>query len=303
MDWLNYHHLLYFWTVAREGGIAAAARKLRLAPPTVHAQIRSLEDSLGQELLTRRGRGVALTDAGRVVVSYADDIFALGREMTTAIRQEHPGDRTLRFNVGVVDSVPKLVAKEILRPALGLEVPVHLVVRDGKLDELAADLATHRLDLVLADQPYSAPSTIRIFHHRLGECGLRFFAAPTIAAKLRRGFPRSLDGAPALLPSDNTAMRSSLESWFESIGVRPRIVAEFEDSALLKVFGSEALGFFALPSLGSDSVPRRHGVHVIGSTEDCRERFFALSAERRLKHPAVLEIRRTARSGLLGAAG
>ena len=243
------------------------------------------------------------TDAGRVVVGYADDIFALGREMTTAIQQQNPGDRPLRFNVGVVDSVPKMVAKEILRPALEFDTPVHLVVREGKLDELAADLATHRLDLVLADHPYSAPSTIRIFHHRLGECGLRFFAAPPIASKLREGFPRSLDGAPALLPADNTAMRRSLESWFDSVGIRPRIVAEFEDSALLKVFGSEGLGFFALPSLGADPVPRSHGVQVIGSTEDCRERFFALSAERRLKHPAVLEIRRTARRGLLGATG
>jgi LysR family transcriptional activator of nhaA len=304
VDWLNYHHLLYFWTVAREGSIARAAQELRLAPPTVHAQIRALERNLGQQLLVRRGRGLALTDAGRVVLGYADEIFSLGRELVTAVRQQLPAaDRPLRFNVGVVDSVPKLVAKELLQPALRLDPPAHLVVREGKIEQLVAELATHRLDMVLADHPYNAPSSIRIFHHRLGEGGVTFFAAAPLAARLRRKFPESLDGAPALLPTDNTPMRGSLESWFESVGIRPRILAEFEDSALLKVFGADAQGFFAMPSVAVESLARRYGVRVIGATEDCRERFFAISAERRLKHPAVIEITRTARSDLFGKAG
>ena len=217
MDWLNYHHLLYFWTVAREGSIARAAKELRLASPTVHAQIRTLERNLGQQLLVRRGRGLSLTDAGRVVLGYADEIFSLGRELLTAVKQQQPAaDRPVRFNVGVVDSVPKTVAKELLKPALHLEPPAHLTVREGKLEQLVAELATHRLDMVLADHPYNAPSTIRIFHHRLGECGVTFFAAAPLAAKLKRKFPKSLDGAPALLPTENTAMRSSLESWFDN---------------------------------------------------------------------------------------
>jgi len=302
VEWLNYHHLLYFWTVAREGSIVRAAESLRLAPPTVHAQIRALEQNLGQPLLVRRGRGLTLTDAGRVVLGYADEIFSLGRELMTAVKQQ-PTDRPVRFNVGVVDSVPKLVARELLRPALELDPPSHLVVREGKLEQLVGELATHRLDLVLADHPYSAPSSIRIYHHRLGECGVTFFAAAPLASRLRRGFPRSLDAAPALLPTDSTPLRSALESWFQSVGVQPQVLAEFEDSALLKVFGSDGRGFFAMPSVVSDDIARSHRVRIIGSTGDCRERFFALSAERRLKHPAVVAISRTARSDMFSASG
>jgi LysR family transcriptional activator of nhaA len=299
MEWLNYHHLLYFWTVAREGSIAKAAKELRLASPTVHAQIRTLEESLGEKLLVRRGRGLVLTDAGQLVLGYADEIFSLGRELVTAVKQQQPAEnRPLRFNVGVVDSVPKLVAKELLKPALGTEPPTHLVVREGKLEQLVAELAIHRLDMVLADHPYNAPSTINIFHHRLGECGVTFFAAPPLAARLRKNFPKSLDGAPALLPTENTAMRSSLESWFDRVGVRPKVLGEFEDSALLKVFGSDARGFFAMPSVAVEALAKSHSVRVIASTEECRERFFAISAERRLKHPAVIEISRRARSDL-----
>jgi LysR family transcriptional activator of nhaA len=239
-----------------------------------------------------------------MVLGYADDIFSLGRELMTAVKQQRPAtNRPLRFNVGVVDSMPKLVARELLKPALDLEPPAHLVVREGKLEQLVAELATHRLDMVLADHPYSAVSTIRIFHHNLGECGVTFFASEMLAAELERGFPKSLDGAPALLPTDNTAMRSSLESWFDSVGVRPQVLAEFEDSALLKVFGADTRGFFAMPSIAVKRLARSHDVRVIGAAEECRERFFAISAERRLKHPAVIEISRTARSDLFGDSG
>lgn len=299
MEWLNYHHLLYFWTVAREGSIARASESLSLAPPTISAQIRTLEESLGQKLFVRRGRGLVLTDTGRMVMGYADQIFSLGREMMNSIHQ-HPADLTIRFNVGITDAVPKLVAREVLKPALQLQPAVHLVAREGKLESLVAELATHRLDMVLSDHPYSAPSSIRIFHHRLGECGVAFFAAPALARRLRKGFPQSLDGAPALLPAESTALRGSLEDWFDRLGIRPRVIAEFEDSALLKVFGADTEGFLALPQVVTEETIRRFGIRLIGSTEDCRERFFAISAERRLRHPAVVEISRRARADLFG---
>ena len=299
MEWLNYHHLLYFWTVAREGSIAKAAKSLSLAQPTISAQIKTLEANLGQELFVRRGRGLVLTDAGRMVLSYCDEIFSLGRELMNAVKQR-PQAGAIRFNVGVVDAVPKLVTREVLRPALRLDPPTHVVVREGKLEDLVAELATHRLDMVLSDLPYAATSSIKIYHHRLGECGVTFFAAPDLARKLRPDFPRSLDGAPALLPADNTALRRSLEAWFQAQRVHPEVLAEFEDSALLKVFGSDAQGFFALPSVAVDEVARSHGVVPIGSTEDCLERFYALSAERRLRHAAVVAITERARTDLFG---
>ncbi len=302
MEWLNYHHLLYFWTVAREGSIAKASKKLSLAPPTISTQIRALEDSLGHELFARKGRGLVLTDTGRLVLHYADDIFGLGRELMTAVKQG-PTERSLKLSVGVTDAVPKLAARELLKPAMGGEHPAQVTIREGKLDALVAELATHRLDLVLSDYRYSAVSSIRIYHHRLGECGVTFYAAPELAAKLAPGFPESLDGAPALLQTDNTALRGSLEAWFAGKGVRPVPVAEFEDTALLKVFGTDGSGFFALPSIAVDEVKRSHGVEVIGEAEDCRETFFALTAERRLKHPAVLRMTRVARRDLFGQEG
>jgi LysR family transcriptional activator of nhaA len=294
MEWLNYNHLFYFWTVAREGSIAVASKTLGLTQPTISAQIRKFEDSLGRELFTRRGRGLVLTDTGRLVMGYADDIFAAGRELTNAVRQGGP-ERIERFTVGVVDAVPKVVSREILKPVIQMSPPVHLVVREGKLEPLVAELAMHRLDMVLADTRYTAPSAIKIYTHRLGETGVTFFAPPSLAETLKADFPRSLDGVPALLPADNTPLRGSLESWFESIGVRPRLLAEFEDTALLKEFGAETQAVFAVPSVAVDSVAVRHGAVIIGSAPECREAFFAISAERRLKHPALLAIRRVAR--------
>ena len=298
MDWLNYHHLYYFWTVAREGSIAKASEVLRLAPPTISAQIKSLESSLDARLLTRRGRGLTLTDTGRVAYDYADDIFSLGREMVQAVRQGS-GQRARRFQVGVVDSVPKLLAREILKPVLHMDPPSHLVVREGKLEALVGELALHHLDMVLADHPYNAPASIKIYHHRLGETGVTFFASAAVARKLRGNFPQSLDGAPALLHAENTAMRRTLENWFEGQGIRPQVVAEFEDSALLKVFGGDSPCFFAMPSIAVEEVKRAHRVAVIGSTQDCREQFYAISAERRLTHPAVLRIRENVRDQTL----
>jgi LysR family transcriptional activator of nhaA len=300
LEWLNYHHLLYFWTVAREGSIARAAEKLSLAPPTISNQLRTLEENLGYKLFVRRGRGLRLTDMGRRVLGYADEIFALGHDLMTAVRQG-PTDRPLRFNVGVTDAVPKLVARELLKPVLNGQHSIHAVIREGKLGPLVSELAAHRLDLVLSDHRYSAPSTIRIFHHRLGECGVTFFAAPPLAERLAENFPDSLDGAPALLPTDNTALRGSLAAWFAARDLRPVPLAEFEDMALLKELGGEGHGFFALPSVAVEDVVRTHRVRIIGEAPDCRESFFALTAERKLKHPALVEIARVAWDDLFPA--
>ncbi len=295
MEWLNYHHLLYFWTVAREGSIAKASEALHLTPPTISAQLKTLEDSLGEKLLTRQGRGLALTDAGRLVMGYADEIFSLGREMMNVVHRR-PTERARRLHVGIVDSVPKLLVRELLKPALAMDPPAHLIVREGKLESLVSELALHHLDMVLADHPYNAPSSIKIFHHPLGECGVTFFATPALARKLRTKFPMSLDGAPALLHAENTAMRRSLDTWFDRIGVHPQVLAEFEDSALIKVFATEVPGFFASPSVAVEELARSHRVSVIGSTDECRERFYLISTDRRLKHPGVLEISNYARS-------
>lgn len=299
-DWLNYHHLLYFHTVAHEGSVTRAARKLSLAQPTISAQLRTLEASLGTKLLVKRGRGLALTENGRLVLGYADEIFALGRELQNAIRRESV-DRALRLDVGVTDAVPKLVARELLRPTMQGEAAAHVVVREGKLDALVAELAMHRLDVVISDHRYTAPSSIRIHHHRLGECGVTFFAAPELAARLVDGFPNSLDGAPALLPAETTALRGAMESWFAARKIRPVVHGEFEDTALLKVFGSEGDGFLALPSVAVDEIVRSHGVEVIGHAPDCRESFFALTAQRKLEHPSVAALTRAAREELFSA--
>jgi LysR family transcriptional activator of nhaA len=297
MEWLNYHHLLYFWTVAHEGSIVGAAKKLRLAQPTISAQIRALEESLGEKLFSRRGRGLELTDFGRLVLGYADEIFLLGRELLLAVKDQGLV-RGGRLVVGVTDATPKIVAREVLRPALHMDPPVHVVVREGKLESLVAELAVHRLDLVLSDHAYRSPSAIKIFHHRLGHCGVSFLAPPAMARKLKGNFPDSLEGVPALLPADNTALRGSLEDWFQKVGVRPRVLAEFEDMALLKTFGSQEEAVFPLPSVSVEEVARSLGVKVVGATNECREEFLAITAERRLTHPAVLTITEKARQGL-----
>jgi LysR family transcriptional activator of nhaA len=286
MEWLNYHHLLYFWTVAREGGVARAAAALNLAQPTVSAQVKDLEASLGEPLLQRQGRGLTLTATGELVFAYADEIFALGREMQSAVKLGIT-DRPLRLNVGLVDAVPKSLASELLRPALNLERPVHLVVREGKLQDLVDELVVHRLDIILSDDRVHDPATTRVYHHELGDCGVTFLARPRLARTLRKGFPQSLDGAPALLPTGNTALRGALQTWFGRHGVQPHVLAEVEDGALIKDLAEDGHGFIAVPELVADRVQKRHGLREIGRAEDCRETVWAISIERRLSHPAV----------------
>lgn len=297
MEWLNYHHLLYFWTVARLGSVTRATEELYLAQPTISAQIRTLEESLGEKLFMRVGRNLALTEVGRTVFRYADEIFSLGRELGDTLKGRSVG-RPVRFVVGITDAMPKLIAYRLLEPALQMADPIRVVCYEDKADRLLAELATHGLDLVLADAPVGPTIKVRAFNHLLGECGISVFAAGKLVTTYRRHFPRSLEGAPVLLPTENTALRRSLEQWFETEKIHPLVIGEFEDSALLKVFGQSGMGLFVGPSAIEAEIKRQHGVQVVGRIEAIRERFYAISVERKLKHPAVLAISDSARQKL-----
>jgi LysR family transcriptional activator of nhaA len=297
MEWVNYHHLLYFWVVAREGGLVPAGKVLRLSHPTLSAQIHALEDHLGEKLFTKVGRKLALTDVGRVAFRYADEIFSLGREMLDTIKGRSTG-QPLRLDVGVVDAVPKLVVRRLLQPALSLPEAVKIVCYEDSYDKLLADLALHTLDIVIADSPVPSGSSVRAFHHLLGETGVSFFGAPSLANTFKRGFPKSLDGAPMVLPLENSTLRRMLHQWFDRHAVKPRVVAEFEDSALLKVFGADGLGIFTAPTVVEKEVCSQYGVSVVGHANDVKERFYAVSVERRLKNPAIVAISDVARQEL-----
>jgi len=301
MEWLNYHHLLYFWVVAREGGLVPAGRVLRLSHPTLSAQIRALEARLGEQLFTRTGRKLAMTEMGRVVYRYADEIFSLGREMVDTVKGRATG-KPARLDVGIADVVPKLIVRRLLQPALALPDPVRMVCYEGQFQQLVADLALHTLDLVIADAPLPPGSSVRAFNHLLGECGVSFFAPPRLATRYKRGFPASLDGAPMLLPLENVALRRSLNQWFDAIGVRPRVVAEFEDDALMKVFGADGLGLFPAPDPVAREVGREYRVQRVGRAGGVRERYYAVTVQRRLENPAVVAISGAARKGLFAAA-
>lgn len=297
MEWLNYHHLLYFWTVVREGGISKAAGKLRLAQPTVSAQVRQLEESLGERLFQRQGRTLVLTELGRLVFRYADEIFGIGRELMDTLRGR-PAGRPQPLTVGVANAVSKLVVYRLLRPVMQQHDTVHLVCREDNAEQLVAQLATYALDVVIADAPAPPHVRVKVFNHLLGESDTAFFAPAPLAARLRRRFPASLREAPMLLPTVNTALRRDLDAWFEKEQLRPRVVAEFEDSALMKVFGQGAGVVFPAPAAIAREVCRFYGVRVVGQTHAVRERYYAISAERRLKHPGVLAITSAARDDL-----
>lgn len=299
MDQLNYHHLRYFWAVAREGSVTRASERLHISQPTVSAQIRELEAALGEKLLARSGRGVVLTEVGRLAYRYADEIFGIGRELTEALKGR-PTGRPLKLSVGIADVVPKLVAYLVLEPALRLPEAVELECFEDKPERLLAELAVHGLDVVLSDAPVPAGVKVKAYSHLLGECGVALYAAPALAARLRGRFPAVLDGAPLLLPTANTSLRRALDVWLEQRGLEPRVVGEFEDSALLKVFGQAGVGLFAAPAAIESEVRRQYGVRRIGALEGVSERFYAISAERRLKHPAVLAISQAARAKLFG---
>jgi LysR family transcriptional regulator, transcriptional activator of nhaA len=246
LSWLNYHHLYYFWVIAREGSIAKACHKLHLAQPTVSSQLQKLERSLGGQLFERSGRSLKLTDLGRLVLQYADNIFSLGHELLDAV-QGRPVGKPLELSVGVADVLPKLVVFRLLQPALVAEPLVRLRCIEGTFDELVSDLAAFKLDVVISDVPVSSSMRVKAYNHLLGSCGITFFGTKSWASKLAKSFPSSLDSCPILLPTTNASLRRSLDQWFDEMALRPLIKGEFEDSALLKVFGQEGLGVFPVP--------------------------------------------------------
>lgn len=301
MSSLNYHHLLYFWTVAKEGSIAKASKRLHLAQPTISGQLRLLEESVGERLFHRVGRGLVMTEVGQVVFRYADEIFSLGRELQDVLAGR-PRGRALRLLVGISDLVPKLIAYRILQPALAMPGPVQLVCHEDTPERLLADLAEHRLDVVLADAPATSAIRVKAFNHLLGTCGVALFCASSIAARYRKNFPACLEGAPFLLPAEGSSLRRSMEQWFEAEGIRPRVVGEFKDSALMKTFGQAGAGIFPAPSVIEPEVRQHYRVSVVGRPNSLVERFYAISVERKLKHPAVVTISEAARGRLFASA-
>jgi LysR family transcriptional activator of nhaA len=297
MRWLNYHHLLYFWTVAREGSIAKACGVLHLTQPTVSAQLKALEKSVKTPLFERQGRSLALTDAGKMVYRYADEIFSLGRELEDVVRGR-PAGGAMRLVVGVADTLPKLVVHRLLRPAFHIGDEVRVSCVDGPPDRLLTQLALHEVDIVLSDSPTNPQIGLRAFNHLLGESGITFFGTADLVKQYRRGFPESLVNAPFLMPMGNSVLGRSLEQWFDDQGIRPHVRGEFADSALLKVFGSEGEGMFAAPTVVEEDVERAYRVGIVGRTDAIRERFYAITVQKRLQHPAVVAISKSAKKTL-----
>jgi LysR family transcriptional activator of nhaA len=289
MPFLNYHHLMYFWTVAREGGVARAAEKLHLSSPTISAQIHELEDVLGDKLFERRGRSLVLTEVGQLVYKYAEDIFTLGRELLDAVKLG-PDSRPGKLTVGISDAVPKYVSAMLLEPALSMDPPCAVVAHEDKIDALLAELATFRIDLILSDIPLGAGQQLRAYNHLLGEAGVSFLASKPLASKYSKSFPQCLDGAPVFLPTRNTSLRRSLDQFFDTHSLHPRILGEFEDSALLQTFGSMGRAMFPASALVEEEICHQYGLKSVGIVQGVRERFYAISPERKLKHPAVVAI-------------
>jgi LysR family transcriptional activator of nhaA len=294
---INYKHLHYFWVVAKEGSIARASERLSLTPQTISGQLSLLEDHLGEALFTRVGRNLELTETGRLVLSYADEIFSLGGELEEMVHNL-PDGRPLLFKVGVTEVVPKSIAYRLLAPALQLPEPVRIVCREGAMDDLLAELAVHRVDLVIADGPIPPGVNVRGFNHQLGDCGITFFATVRLARKLGKNFPDSLNGAPLLIPGETTMVQRRLMLWFEGLHIHPRVIGEFDDSALMKAFGRSGSGVFIAPTPIAEEVEKQYGVVSIGQTDKVREQFYAISVERKISHPAVVAITETAREWL-----
>jgi len=294
---INYKHLHYFLTVAKTGAINRAADKLHLTPQTLSGQIKVFEDRLGVELFARNGRRLDLTQAGKLALSYADEIFQIGAELQEALGAS-PGARMMPFRVGISDAVPKEIAHQLLLPALGLEEPVRLICREDRLERLVAELSIHRLDMVLADKPMPTNVDVRGYSHPLGECGVAFFARRELASAMRGKFPDCLDGMPLLMPGEDSALRAPVLRWLEKKGIGPRVVGEFDDSALMKSFGQAGAGIFPAPAVIASEVTSRYQVKLLGQTEDIRNRFFAITVERHVRHPAVQAVSAAAHSAL-----
>ena len=298
MEWINYHHLLYFWTVARTGSIARASQELLLSPPTISSQISRLEDQLGEKLFVRTGRRLVLTEAGDIAYRYAEEIFSLGRELTETLHG-HPTGHPLRLRVGVADPLPKWIAYHLINPALQLPGSVRVICHEHRPDRLLAELAVNDLDVVLSDAPVGPQVKVRAFNHQLGDCDVAFYGKRKVATKLRKGFPRSLDGIALLLPTEDSSLRISLDQWLGQQQIRPLIVGEFDDFSLLRTFAEAGHGVFAAPSI-IDAEMRQYGFGMIGRVRAIRWRFYAISVERRIKNPAVVAISEAARRKIFG---
>ena len=297
MDWLNYHHLQYFWVVAQEGSVANASEKLHVTPSTISIQLRDLEKSLGVKLFRKAGRGLALTEMGLAVQAYANDIFATGQELLDMVNGRPVGGPMI-LRVGIKDVMPKLVAYKLLEPTLRMSTDVRILCYEGDALKLVSDLAIHKLDVVLSDTPIDPMMKVRAYSHLLGESDVVLVGARSLARKIKAGFPNSLDGAPILLPMRNSVLRRSLDYWFEVNKVRPHIVGEFEDSAMLKIMGKAGVGILPVAETIREEVEAMYGVEMIAAVPGVTEKFYALSVERKVKHPAVLAISDVARKKL-----
>lgn len=295
---MNYKHLYYFLQVAQLGGVLRASERLHLSPQAISGQIQLLEESFGTPLFAKSGRGLVLTDAGRMVLGYAEDIFSTGAELEEAVRDYPRKARLLEFRVGVADAVPKTIACRLIEPASHLPEPVRIVCREWKLDTLLGELALHRLDLVIADAPIPSGVSVRAFNHRLGSCGVSFFAAPPLFETFKGRFPACLEGAPLLMPADDSAVGQRLRAWLQARSLHPRVVGECDDSALAKEFGRRGMGVFLGPTVLERDIEKQYGVRSLGATPEVEQEFFAISVERRITHPCVTAITQAARSEL-----
>lgn len=297
MYWLNYNHLYYFWTFVREGSVERAARALRLSQPAVSAQLKVFEEQSGAELFAKSGRAKVLTDFGRLVYQHAEEIFTAGRELQELLRTHSESQRT-RLRVGIVDALPKLICTHLLEPALNLDPPARIECFEGKAPQLLAQLSLHELDLVLSDSALGGDVSIKAYNHFLGECGILILGPRDLAMRVRRRFPKSLNDAPLLLPTQNTALRRELDLWFEENDITPQIAGEFEDSALLKTFAQHGWGLCIIPSVVEKEVKRQYQLVRAGQVPEITERFYAISLERRVRHPGVAAVTESARSEL-----
>jgi LysR family transcriptional activator of nhaA len=285
--------------VAKLGGVQRASEQLHLTPQTISGQVRMLEEALGSRLFAKNGRGMVLTEVGQLVLGYAEEIFSTGSELEEAVREHARTGRRLEFRVGVADAVPKSIACRLIEPATQLPEPVRVVCHEWKLDSLLAELALHRLDLVISDAPIPPAISVRAFSHRLGASGVSFFAVPTLFKRLVKGFPASLDGAPMLMPVEDSALGRRLRAWFQARSLHPNVVGEFDDRALAKEFGRRGAGVFIGSTVLSDEIEQRYGVRALGVVAELEDEFFAISVERRIRHPCVIAITESARSDFL----
>ncbi|WP_219216042.1 transcriptional activator NhaR [Variovorax boronicumulans] len=292
---MNFKHLYYFWAAAKAGGIVRAGEQLHITPQTLSTQIKLLEESLGCHLFQKSGRGVELTPEGRTALSYADQIFSLGAELEAAVGNKRSGVRTLNFRVGIADAVPKAIAYRLLEPALAIPEQVRLICHEGHFRDLLGQLSVQRLDLVIANEAMGKQTSVKAFNHTLGTTAMTFFATPALHASLEGSYPQCLDGAPMLIPGSASAMRQRLDLWLAEHALRPRLIGEFDDAALLKAFGGEGRGVFMAPTVLEDETCAQYGVKVLGRASELVEEFFGISVERRITHPCVAAITRAAR--------